>query len=628
VEIVVTVDSGILPAGAPELELILTGKLESQPLAEAPEIDRETAWVEMRDGIRLATDLYLPPGRPAPAIVMRTPYGRAVLAESFLGLARRGYVVVAQDCRGTGDSEPDLWDFAIFEVEDSIDCVAWITQQPWFDGFLGALGGSYVGWTQWCMAMHPSMSAIAPEVAGLGVSPQTGPNTYMFVNSYSRSAFKGVANVPLGFAEMERRMWEETLAGGYFNEPLYTPFSEALLDHYPELRSLPPAEGQRWLYEQYRALAPAQRADLLRLALGEASFTFQGAGRVSAIFGHKVPRTGYLFPRARDDELFASLHAPALVITGWYDWGLGDTLATWELLTRETRKSVRFRSRLLISPSAHNMPGYRESRERHPELDRVYRSAELLELLVHWYAAVREDTLDGWPPVIYYLMGANQWRTASGWPLPGAERHELYLGPHGTLTVDPPDKPAAPDRYTYDPGDPTPTVGGSIVSSVYTPGSVDVSEVQQRSDVLTYTTAPLASDLDVIGPLGLVLYASSSAVDTDFSARLSDVFPDGRAIQLQSVTLRARYRHRGGTPALLEPSRTYRLEIDLWATANRFKAGHRLRLDISSADFPKFDRNTNRGGEPGPAVRAEQAIYHDPDHPSRLILSIIGSDRG
>jgi predicted acyl esterase len=607
------------------------GKTQSPPLYEVADISRETAWVEMRDGIRLATDLYLPPHRPAPAIAMRTPYGRGVLAESYLALARRGYVVVAQDCRGTGDSEPSLWDFGIFEVGDSIDCVEWITRQEWFGGFLGAFGGSYVGWTQWCMAMHPAMSAITPEVAGLGVSPQTGPNSYMFVNSYSRSPFKGVANVPLGFAEMERRMLPETLAGGYFNEHLDVPFAEALLGRYPDLRSLPPAERRRRLYDRYRGLTPAQRADLLRLALGEASFTFQGAGRLPAVFGRETPRTGYLFPRARDEDLFASLQAPALVITGWYDWGLGDSLATWELLTREARESVRSRSRLLISPSAHNMPGYREGREQHPELDRVYRSAEILELLLHWHAAVREDALESWPPVIYYLMGANQWRTASSWPPPEAVPTELYLGPEGTLTAHPPTEPSAPDRYTYDPDDPTPTVGGSILSNVYTPGSVDVRGVQERGDVLSYTTAPLADDLDVAGPLELVLYAASSAVDTDFSARLSDVFPDGRAIQLQSVTLRARYRNRDGTPELLEPGRIYRLEIDLWATANRFKAGHRLRLDISSADFPRFDRNTNRGGELGPPVKAEQTIYHDPEHPSRLIFHVIsaspGSDR-
>src|SRR5581483_6483932 len=185
--------------------------------------------------------------------------------------------------------------------------------------------------------------------------------------------------------------------------------------------------------------------------------------------------------------------------------------------------------------------------------------------------------------------------------------------------------PTACDHYSYDPHDPTPTLGGSIVSYIYPPGSVDVSRVQQRSDVLVYTTAPLAQDLDVVGALKVILYASSSAVDTDFVARLSDVFPDGRAIQLQSGLLRARYRDLHGEPELLEPGRIYRFEIDLWATANRFKAGHRIRLDLSSADFPHFDRNSNRGGEPGEPVAAQQTIYRDPDHPSHLLVGVLES---
>ena len=141
--------------------------------------------------------------------------------------------------------------------------------------------------------------------------------------------------------------------------------------------------------------------------------------------------------------------------------------------------------------------------------------------------------------------------------------------------------------------------------------------------MLTYTTEPLEHDLDVVGPLRMTLFASSSAVDTDFVARLTDVFPDGRAIQLQAGALRTRYREREGEPSFLEPGRVYRLEIDLWATANRFKAGHRLRVDISSADFPKFDRNSNRGGEPGEPVPARQMIYHDADHPSHLEVRVL-----
>jgi putative CocE/NonD family hydrolase len=260
----------------------------------------------------------------------------------------------------------------------------------------------------------------------------------------------------------------------------------------------------------------------------------------------------------------------------------------------------------------------------HPELHHSYRFTSNFELQFRWYEAVRQGKIEGWPTVIYYLMGANEWQAADSWPLKDAQPIPFYLSANGGLTTDKP-KSTAPDTYAYDPNDPTPTIGGSIVSYVYPPGSVDVSSVEKRKDVLTFTTPPLERDLDVVGPLRLILYASSSAVDTDFAARLSDVFPDGRSIQLQNSVLRARYRNLDGDPELLEPGRIYPFEIDLWATANRFKVGHRVRLDLASADFPRFDRNTNRGGSDGPPIVATQTIYHDPEHPSHLLLPVVGS---
>lgn len=615
-----------LADAVPELERILMGGGDTPPQFAVSEIRCETVMVTMRDGVRLATDLYLPPVRPAPAIAMRTPYGRATdkFVGAFLSFARRGYVVVSQDCRGTGDSEPDSWDYYVYESEDSFDLVDWVIQQEWFDGFLGACGGSYIGQTQWCMATHPRMSTIVPEVSSLGIAINTA-HIYMFVNAYARSVGKGEGKVSVAYDELERQMLEETLAGGYFNEPLHQPFSDALLSCYPELRTLPPSQAKRWLWEQYCGLPSAHRAAFVKQALGAKSVTILEVESLSAIFGHQVSHDAHTLPHPQPSELCRLIHAPALIHTGWYDWALNDELSTWKLLRREAQAPVRSRSRLIITPSAHNMPGYHEGIEDHAELQHNHRTVNNVELLLRWYATVRDGTTDSWPTVIYYLMGANEWRIAPDWPPPEVQRVALYLGPGGTLTGHAPQQSSAPDCYTYHPEDPTPTVGGSIVSYVYRPGSVDVSEVQKRSDVLVYTTKPLEHDLDVVGPLCLILYASSSAVDTDFSARLCDVFPDGRAIQLQSGMLRARYRDVNGEPKLLEPGRVYRLEIDMWATANRFKAGHRLRLDISCADFPRFDRNTNRGGEAGPPMPAIQTIYHDPEHQSHLLVSVLGS---
>ncbi len=617
--------SGRLEDVAPELaELLRRPERLPAPQFTVPDITVETVMVPMRDGVRLATDVYLPPKVPAPAIVTRTPYERdqdATVA-ALMSLARRGFAVVSQDCRGTHGSEPGYWDYYVREPEDSYDLVEWITHQDWFGGFIGSTGGSYVGQTQWQMAMHPAMSAIAPEVSGLGVGINT-VHLHMFLNSYARSMGNGDDKPEVSYEDLEGEMLEQTLATGYFNEPLFKPLPEKVLSRVPGLAGLSPLAAQQRLWAYYCSLGCADRAELIKQMTGAPHVTIVEVESLSDLFGQTISHDRHTLPHTRMEEVVQSLHAPALMVSGWYDWGLNDLFATWDLLSRAAPEPLRSRCRMLIGPSAHNMPGYHEGREGHPELDRPYRGPDILGVLVRWYAAVREDALNSWPPVIYYLMGANQWRAADSWPIRDSEPARFYLGPDGTLTSQEPQLPAEPDGYIYDPGDPTPTKGGSIVSYVYPPGSVDVSDLQQRADVLTYTTEPLQEDLDVAGPLRMILYASSSAIDTDFYARLTDVFPDGRAIQLQAGGLRTRYRDLDGGPAFLDPGRVYRLEIDMWATANRFKAGHRLRVDIASADFPKFDRNTNRGGEPGDPLPARQAIYRDPGHPSHLEVQVL-----
>lgn len=620
--------SQLLACVSPELEHCLSSsEIDTPVLFAANQIQRETIWIRMRDGVRLATDLYRPPVFKAPALATRSPYGRAnpKMIDTFMALAQRGYVVVSQDCRGTGESEPDHWDYYMYEPEDGFDCVQWISEQSWFDGFIGALGSSYVAQTQWCMATHPRMSTIVPEVSGLGIAVNTA-RLYMFCNAYARSVGRGAQKISAPFEGLERLILDETLAGGYFNEPLHTPFSESLLSAYPHLRSLEISQAKRWLWALYCAMSSSQRAQLIKQALSVSSISILEIESLPAIFGQRISHDAHTLPHVSPATLCHSIRAPALMITGWYDWALNDALATWELLVSEADEPTRSRSRLIITPSAHNTPGYHEGSETHPELRHSHRMMHHVQLLLRWYASIREDELDSWPKVIYYLMGANTWCCASAWPPREAQTLTLWLGPNGTLSTRRNKGTSSPDSYTYDPEDPTPTVGGSIVSYVYRPGSVDVSEVQKRSDVVTYTTEPLTDDLDVVGPLRLILYASSSAIDTDFVARLSDVFADGRVIQLQSSLLRARYRNPDFEPQWLEPGHIYRFEIDLWATANRFKMGHCLRLDISSADFPKFDRNANRGDELGSPVSATQKLYCDEQHPSQLVLSVLGSE--
>ncbi len=588
---------------------------------EAAEIKLETVFVPTRDGVRLATDLYLPPQLPAPVVAVRTPYGRDAdhMVAAFMAFSRRGYVVAAQDLRGTGRSEPEGHEFYMFEPDDGYDFVEWISAQDWCDGFIGAVGGSYVGQVQWPMATHPKMTTIVPDVSGLGVGAKTA-NLHMVVNALARTIGKGEDKVELPYWALEPMMLDETLSTGLYNEPVVSPKLAELAESFPEIKDLSTVEAQAWLWAHYCSLTCTERAEFVRSVTGAPHVTMLDAENLGAIFGQGISVDRHTLPTVDPARQCADFHAIPLLRTGWYDWFINDALATWELLREHAPEPLRSKTRIVVCPSAHNLPGYKEGMGEHPELQ--HNHVINVDFVLRWFQTVRDGSIDDWPRVTYYLMGANEWRSADDWPLPDAEDTRFYLGADGELRTAAPREQQAADHYVYDPLDPTPTVGGSIVSWVYPPGSVDVSAVQQRSDVLTYTSEPLERDVDVVGQLRMVLYASSSAVDTDFVARLSDVSPDGRAVQLQNGLLRARYRNLDRGAELLVPGEIYPLEIDMWVTANRFKAGHRIRVDISSSDFPRFDRNTNLGGEPGDPVPATQTIYRDASHPSHLVLPI------
>lgn len=620
------VPSGRLKAIAPELDRLLLGaSARADALFRPVDIRRETVQVPMRDGTRLATDLHLPPEAPVPAVLIRTPYGRAreKLATAVMAFACHGYAVVSQDCRGTGDSEPDHWDYYVHEREDSYDLVDWVGRQSWASDRILSCGGSYVGQTQWAMALHPRMTAIAPEVSGLGVATNTA-DLHMFLNAYGRTVGKGTDKARLSYAELEHDMLGETLAGGMYDAPLEPPVAEALLDRFPAAQRESLADLRAALWLTYVRLDGAGRAAFVKTALGKDQVTISEVEKLKTVFGPNVAHDAHSVPASSPAGLAQALMAPPLMITGWYDWGLNDALATWNLLQSQACSKVREGARLVIAPSAHSGPGYHEGVEAHPELAKAYRTETMAPLLLKWFAAAARPGLGTWPKVIYYLMGANEWRCATNWPPAAAKQKAFYLAQNGELRADAPDAMNGQDAYRYDPLDPTPTVGGSILSNVIRPGSVDVSLVQQRADVICYTTAPLEADLDVVGPLQMVLHASSSAVDTDFVVRLSDVHADGRAIQIQNGVLRTRYRDR--SPSLMEPGSVYALTIDMWATAHRFRAGHRLRIDIASADFPRFNRNGNRGGEPGDPAIATQHIHHGPATPSRLLVSVLAEE--
>jgi len=606
-----------------DLEYLLTTRDPRSPAGfAAADIRIETVFVRMRDGVRLATDLYLPPQLPAPVVAVRTPYGRDGdnLVASFMAFARRGYVVAVQDLRGTGQSEPEGHDFYMFEPQDGYDFVEWVSAQDWCDGFIGSVGGSYVGQVQWPMATHPRMSTIVPEVSGLGVGVKT-TSLHMVLNALARTIGHGEEKSDVPFQLLEGMILDETWATGFFNEPFVSPMLTELAESFPEIKELSPVEAQAWLWAHYCSLTCLERAEFIRRVTGSPRVTIVDAENVGPLFGQGISLDRHTLPAVDPTQQVADLNAVPLLRTGWYDWFVNDALETWELLREHAPEPLRSKARIIITPSSHNTTGYKERMGEHPEL--WHNHWTNVDFTLNWYQTVRDGSIDQWPRVIYYLMGANEWRTADDWPLPEAVDTPYYFGAEGMLSDTAPEQQEASDSYVYDPLEPTPTLGGHIVSWVYPPGSVDVSELHQRSDVLTYTSDPLQHDVDVVGKLRAVLYASSSAVDTDFAVRLTDVTPDGRAIQLVNGVLRTRYRDlsRGAEP--LVPGEIYPLEIDMWVTGNRFRAGHRIRVDVSSADFPRFDRNTNLGGEPGDPIAATQTIHRDAAHPSHVVLPVL-----
>jgi putative CocE/NonD family hydrolase len=347
---------------------------------------------------------------------------------------------------------------------------------------------------------------------------------------------------------------------------------------------------------------------------------------------------GYLTDSSRFD-------VPALHINSWYDFGPLETMTQWEMFqTNAVSARGRDNQFAVIAPTTHcsferaterTIVGERDVGDARFDWSGLY-----LRWFDHWLRGA-DNGVTRMPKVQYYLMGKNEWRSANAWPIPGTRFTRFYLhsggnansrAGDGTLGTRPPAN-EPPDRYVYDPRTPTPSRGGPIccTGSADAPeGSFDQSDVEMRSDILVYTTPPLTEGVEVTGPLKAVLYVSSSAKDTDFTAKLLDVHPDGRAFNLQEGILRARYREGYDRTVFMEPGGVYEVVIDMQATGNYFPPGHRIRLEIASANFPRFDRNLNTGGNNFDETRWEVArntVHHTARYPSHVVLPIVPADR-
>jgi putative CocE/NonD family hydrolase len=559
--------------------------------------------VVMRDGVVLRADIYRPEADGKfPVLLQRTPYDKRSFAFG-LKAAMRGYVVIIQDVRGRYASEGEWYTFRN-EMNDGYDTIEWAAALPYSNGKVGMFGGSYVGATQMLAAiMHP------PHLAG--ICPVVTASNY-----HSNWTYQGGAFVQ------------------WFNESWASGLAQDTLDRKAK-DATNAAEGMWEL--------PLSRYPLFNLRGTHATSTASLAPYFLDWIAH--PNYDDYWKRISIEEHFGDITVPALHIAAWYDLFLGGSLRNYEgIKARGGSDAARNGQQLMVVIGGHSGSG-RKVGDVDFGADAAFQENEAT---LDWYDYLFKNVQNRFAsgkPVKIFVMGANQWREEEGWPLARARETKYFLHSsgaansvrgNGTLSITVPGKETA-DQYVYDPGKPVPTVGGPLCcdSEHWAPGPRDQRGVEAREDVLVYSTPALGQDLEVTGPVTVELYAKSSAADTDFSAKLVDVWPDGFAQNLTEGILRARYRESQEAPSLINPGQVYKLAIDLWATSNVFKKGHILRLEISSSNFPRFDRNLNTGqqglgtGDDGKTgrgfVTATNSILHDAEHPSAVVLPVVGT---
>ena len=536
--------------------------------------------VPMRDGIQLAADVHLPDEHrlPVPAIVEVTPYDKRnplLLVDEARFYQQHGYAFVAADVRGRGKSEGD-WIAHVHDPEDTYDVIEWAATRPWCDGKVGTTGLSYMGWVQWAAAsQQPPHLRCMVSTSAAGRWQQEIP--------YTNGVFQ------LFFA------WWTARVGRRFTE---TP------------------SGRRRDWAEVLSCLPIEDLDKLLDLSGPTWRTLLDHDTLDEFWRD-----------LRFDDRYDQIDVPCLHVTGWYD--LEDLLGAFHHYERMVADSpARERQRLLVGPWSHLKSRFPDSRyaehdfgpEAAVDMDAVH-----LRWFDHWLKGA-DNGVPGDPPVRVFQPGTNRWRNLDRWPGSDGETM-LYLrfdGVDGSLSGDHPAGADPPRRYRYDPSDPVPTqvdVSSYPVQDV----PLDQTAIERRPDVIAYTGPILDRRLVVSGWPHLELFASSDGDDTDWHVKLVDVHPDGRSYKVTQGCLRAACRDSLEEPSPLVPGRVYRFQVELWPTQHAFLPGHRIRVTVTSSDFPWFARNLNRFGpiasQADPRV-ATNTLYHGGPHPSRLRLPV------
>jgi putative CocE/NonD family hydrolase len=566
--------------------------------------------MQTRDGVTLRADVYRPdaPGR-FPVLLSRLPYNKNLRPRpgDIDYFVERGYGVIMQDTRGRFSSDGDEYYALIWEMPDGYDAVEWAASLPWADGNIGTMGQSYLGATQYLLAPSrpPHLKAAFPVSAAADFH-----QCWVY---HTGGAFEFGWQIPYAILmardSLERQGFTAQLLATLERDliPAPTPFAQPLSD------------------QAYRRLPLMAWGDLLRPV----------ARYLTDYLRH--PEDGPYWWAINVERQHANINTPMYHVTSWYDIFLRGGLAHFcGLRQHAITAEARTQQKILIGPWAHRFPYTSPTSQGTGDIDFGPNACiELHETQLRWFdyylKGINTGILEE-APVKIFVMGTNVWRDEQKWPLARTHYTPYYLHSQGQANslrgdgrldpVAPGEEPA--DRFVYDPHDPVPTCGGNTL--IIPMGVQDQRQVETRQDVLVYTSAPLATPLEVTGPLVVTLFAASNAPDTDFTAKLVDVRPDGYAQNLADGVIRARYRTSRLIPTLLTPGQVYELTIDLWATSHVFLPGHSLRLEIASSNFPRFDRNLNTGEEQATSSRwqtAAQTIFHDQRYPSHILLPVI-----
>ena len=554
---------------------------------------KEDVLIAMRDGVELAADIYLPAGSGAfPTLLTITPYGKNATARTAATYVALGYAVVAVDSRGLRSSH-GKWEPYVHEAKDGFDVQTWVAKQPWCNGKIGMFGTSYPAYTQVAPAQYrnPNVLALAP------VSAQSDN----FGSVWSSDGMLHLAFSPVW------AMQQEAIAT---KQPAATNIDWTKVVWTTPLRKIPEMTGVRSQF-------------------------------LADVIAHGTHDAFWQAMSIRDK--YPEMDVPALHVTGWYDDLSSETQTNFiGMSTKSKTPRARQWQHLIIGPWGHGVPRIADSGFVFGDVDFGHDvKIDFQNIQTRWFDYLLkgdQNGVDKEAPVKIFVMGANRWRDEKEWPLARAKATPYYLHSNGfantrfgdgTLTTAAPANEPA-DHYRYDPRNPVPTYGGHGCCdySFAAMGPLDQRVNESRSDVLVYSTPVLTEDVEVSGIPELKLDFSTDVTDTDFFVTLSDVYPDGKAINVGEGQMRTRFRESLENPSLLTPNKEYTATVKLWGTSNLFKKGHRIRLHITSSNFPRYSRNLNSGKslaeEADADIRvATQTVNHSGVHASAIILPIV-----